>query len=77
MINKFHIWTHDHVKDYFDRKPAQIWILRVYELDGPQMLKRNRGMIYFNVDNPVKLEENPVISDVEFAKLKEDIINTK
>lgn len=41
------------------------------------MLKRNRGMIYFNVDNPVKLEENPVISDAEFAKLKEDIINTK
>ena len=43
-FNKFHIWTRDHVKDYLGRKPAQIWILRVYKLDEPQLLKRNRGM---------------------------------
>ena len=46
-FNKFHIWTRDHVKNYIGRKPAQIWILRVYELDEPEILKRNRGMLYW------------------------------
>ena len=73
-FNKFHIWTRDHVKDYLGRKPAQIWILRVYKLDEPQMLKRNRGMRYANVNHPVKLEGKPVLSDDEFEKLKETIL---
>ncbi|MBE6500369.1 MAG: DUF1802 family protein [Methanobrevibacter thaueri] len=76
-FNKFHIWTRDHVKNYLGRKPAQIWILRVYKLDEPQMLKRNRGMRYANVDKPVKLEGKPIISDDKFNKLKEEILNTK
>ena len=76
-FNKFHIWTRDHVKDYLGRKEAKIWILRVYELDEPQMLKRSNGMLYANVNNPVKLEGKPVISDNEFDKLKEEILNTK
>lgn len=76
-FNKFHIWTRDHVKNYLGRKEAKIWILRVYELDKPQMLKRNMGMRYANVDKPVKLEGKPVIPDNEFNKLKEEILNTK
>ena len=76
-FNKFHIWTRDHVKGYLGRKEAKIWILRVYKLDKPQMLKRNMGMRYANVDKPVKLEGKPVIPDAEFNKLKEDILNTK
>ena len=76
-FNKFHIWTRDHVKDYLGRKEAKIWILRVYKLDNPQMLKRNMGMRYANVEHPVKLEGKPVLSDAEFAKLKEDIINAR
>ena len=76
-FNKFHIWTRDHVKDYLGRNKAKIWILRVYELDEPQMLKRTRGMKYANVDKLVKLEGNPVIPDNEFNKLKEEILNTK
>jgi len=76
-FNKFHIWTRDHVKNYLGRKEAKIWILRVYKLDEPQMLKRNMGMRYANVDKPVKLEGKPVIPDDEFNKLKEDILNTK
>lgn len=76
-FNKFHIWTHDHVKDYLGRKPAQIWILRVYELDEPQMLKKNRGMIYANVEKPVELKGKPVIPNKEFNKLKEEILNAK
>lgn len=76
-FNKFHIWTRDHVKNYLGRNSAKIWILRVYKLDKPQTLKRSNGMVYANVEKPVKLEGTPVLSDDEFAKLKEDIINTK
>ena len=76
-FNKFHIWTRDHVKNYLGRKEAKIWILRVYELDEPQMLKRSNGMLYANVDKPVKLEGKPVIPDEEFNKLKKEILDTK
>ena len=76
-FNKFHIWTRNHVKNFLGRKNAKIWILRVYELDKPQMLKRTRGMRYANVDKPVKLEGKPVMPDDDFNKLKEEILNTK
>lgn len=76
-FNKFHIWTRDHVKNYLGRKEAKIWILRIYKLDKPQILKRNMGMRYANVDKPVKLEGKPVIPDDKFNKLKEDILNTR
>ena len=76
-FNKFHIWTRDHVKNYLGRKPAKIWILRVYKLDNPQKLTRTNGMLYANVEKPVKLEGKPVLSDKEFNKLKEEMLNTK
>ena len=76
-FNEFHIWTRDHVKKYLGRYTAKIWILRVYKLDKPQIIKRNRGMIYANVEKPIKLEGTPVIPDDEFNKLKEEILNTK
>ena len=76
-FNKFHIWTRNHVKDYLGKKEAKIWILRIYELNNSQMLKRSNGMLYANVDKPVKLEGKPVIPDDEFKKLKEEILSTK
>lgn len=76
-FNKFHIWTREHVKEYLGKKEAKIWILRVYEMDKPQMLKRSNGMLYANVEKAVKLEGKPVISDAEFDKLKKEILNTK
>ena len=76
-FNKFHIWTRDHVKDYLDDKKAKIWILRVYKLDEPQMLKRSNGLKYAKVNKPVELKGKPVLSDVEFEKLKNNIINTR
>ena len=76
-FNKFHIWTRDHVKNYLGRKPAKIWILRVYKLNEPQKLKRSNGMRYANVDKPVKLEGTPVLTDDEFKKVKEELINTR
>lgn len=76
-FNKFHIWTREHVKNYLKRDSAKIWILRVYELDKPEMLKRSNGMLYANVEKAVKLEGKPVLSDDEFNDLKNNIINTK
>lgn len=76
-FNKFHIWTREHVKNYLGRNTAKIWILRVYKLENPQKLKRSNGMLYANVESPVKLEGTPVISDDEFNKLQEDIKNIR
>lgn len=76
-FNKFHIWTREHVKNYLGRNSAKIWILRVYKLDKPQKLKRSNGMVYANVEKPVKLEGTPVLTDDEFNKLKNNILNTK
>ena len=77
VFNKFHIWTRDHVKNYLGTEKARIWILRVYKLDKPQVLKRTKGMRYANVDKPIKLEGKPVISDDKFNKLKKEILNAK
>lgn len=76
-FNNFHIWTKKHVKMYLGRKIPKIWVLRVYKLNKPQMLKKTRGMRYANVNTPVKLEGKPVIPDDEFNKLKEEILNIK
>ena len=75
-FNKFHIWTHKHVKEYLGKKEAKIWILRIYRLDEPKLLNRSNGMLYANVDKPVKLEGEPIMTDSEFKKLKEEILNT-
>ena len=75
-FNKLHIWTRDHVKTFLGRNNAKIWILRVYKLDKPQMLKRTMGMKYANVEKPIKLKGKPVIQDNEFNKLNEEILKT-
>lgn len=75
-FNKFHIWSQNHVKNYIGRESAKIWILRIYKLTNPQILKRTWGMRYSNVDKPVKLEGKPVIPDAEFNKLKGEILKT-
>lgn len=76
-FNKFHIWTREHVKNYLGKTSAKIWILRVYKLTNPQYLKRTNGMLYANVEKPIKLEGTPVLTDEEFDKLKEEITNTR
>ena len=76
--DNFHIWTTTHVKKYFFmKKEMAIWILRVYELDEPQMLKKTGSVKYGNADKPVKLEGSPIISDKEFDRLKKEILNIK
>lgn len=73
-LNKYHIWTRDHVKSYLGTSKAQIWILRVYELNEPKFLERTRGMRYANVSEEVKLENlKPVLSDSEFEKILKGI----
>ena len=44
----YHIWNKKHVSDYFRNKKANIWLLRIYELDKPAFLSRTKGMIYAN-----------------------------
>lgn len=73
-LNNYHIWTRDHVKSYLGNSKAQVWILRVYELESPQYLNRTREMRYANVDMEVKLDDlKPVLSDSEFESILKGI----
>lgn len=73
-LNNYHIWTRNHVKSYLGNSKAQVWILRVYELESPQYLNRTRGMRYANVDMEVKLDDlKPVLSDSEFESILKGI----
>lgn len=74
-FNDFHIWTRNHVKSYLGKKPAYIWLLRVYELNEPVMLSRTRGMLYANVSEQVSLDGiKPILSDEQFNKIKNEIL---
>lgn len=74
-FNNYHIWTKKHVSGYFNTKNANVWLLRVYELDEPVYYGRSRGMVFANVDKEIKLNGKPVISDSDFEKLKEEILS--
>jgi hypothetical protein len=68
-INKFHIWTNEHVKSYLGSVKAYVWVLRVYELKKPIMVDRTKGLLYANVSEEVPLEGKPVLHDPEFLKI--------
>ncbi|MDO8869630.1 MAG: DUF1802 family protein [Methanobacteriaceae archaeon] len=73
-LNKFHIWTNEHVKSYIGSGKAYIWVLRVYELEKPVMVDRTKGLLYANVDQEVSLERiKPILSDNEFNKIKNNL----
>lgn len=69
-LNKYHIWTNEHVKSYLGRRNAYIWILRVYKLKKPIMAKRTRGLRYSNLLEEVSLDKiEPVLNDIEFSEI--------
>ena len=75
-FNNFHIWTKKHVSGYFNTRNANVWLLRVYELSEPVYCTRSRGMVFANVDKIIELDyKNPVISDGDFAKLRDEILS--
>lgn len=69
-LQKFYIWTPEHVKSYLKGQKAYIWALRVYELKEPFMAEPTPGAIrYANLKKEVSLEGiKPVLSDEEFLK---------
>jgi hypothetical protein len=74
-LNKFHIWTNEHVKSYLGSDKAYVWVLRVYELKKPIMTDRTKGLIYANVSKDVSLDGiKPVLSDSEFNEIKNILI---
>jgi hypothetical protein len=75
-FNDYHIWTKKHVSGYFNTRNANVWLLRVYELDEPVYCTRSRGMVFANVNKEIELDNaRPVINDGDFEKLKEEILN--
>lgn len=69
-LNKYHIWTKEHVKSYLGNQKAFVWILRVYKLKEPVMAERTMGMRYANLKEEVSLDGiKPVLSDIAFNKI--------
>ncbi|MGF7119336.1 DUF1802 family protein [Methanobacterium oryzae] len=74
-LQKYYIWTPEHVKSYLRNQKAYVWVLRVYELKEPFMAEPTPGAIrYANLKKDVSTEGiKPVISDAEFSKIKENL----
>jgi len=74
-LQKFYIWTPEHVKSYLRGQKAYIWALRVYELKEPVMAEPTPGAIrYANLNEEVSLEGiKPVFGDKEFSKILKEI----
>ncbi len=69
-IDKMHIWSKDHVKNYLKNKKAFIWALRVYKLKEPFFAERNNGMLFANLKKGASLDGmEPVLTDKEFKSL--------
>lgn len=70
-LRNFYIWTPEHVKSYLKGKNANIWVLRVYELEKPYLVENLRGSSpYGNLKEDISLEGlKPVLSDREFENI--------
>jgi len=69
-VDKLHIWSKDHVKDYLKNKRAFIWVLRVYKLKEPFFAERNNGMLFANLKKGASIEDiEPVLRDKEFQSI--------
>ena len=74
-LQKYYIWTPEHVKSYLRGQKAYVWALRVYELKEPFMADPTPGAIRFaNLKENISLDGiEPVLSDDEFLKIKEKL----
>jgi|BioPla2DNA2_1021312.scaffolds.fasta_scaffold63976_2 hypothetical protein len=73
-LDKFYIWTKDHVKSYINNRKAYVWLLRVYELENPEMVTMATGQIYAKVNKNIDLTNmKPVLSDEKFNETVEKI----
>ena len=69
-IDKMHIWSKEHVKDYLKNKKAFIWALRLYELKKPFFAERNNGMLFANLKKGASLDGmKPVLTDKKFESI--------
>lgn len=69
-VDKMHIWSKNHVKNYLKNKKAFIWALRVYKLKKPIFAERNNGMLFANLKKGASLEGiKPVLTDQEFDSI--------
>lgn len=73
-LNKFHIWTSEHVKSYIGSGKAYVWVLRVYKLKKPVMVDRTKGLLYANVNEEVSLDGiKPILTNQEFSRIISEI----
>lgn len=69
-VDKLHIWSNDHVKNYLKNKKAFIWALRVYKLKEPFFTERNNGMLFANLKKGTSLDGmEPVLNDKKIKNI--------
>lgn len=75
-LQKYFIWTTEHVKSYLNNRNANVWLLRVYTLPKPYMAEPTPGPIrYANLKEEVSLRGiKPVLDDNEFSKIAKQIL---
>ena len=76
-LNKYHIWTNEHIKSYLGNEKAYVWILRVYMLNESVMAERTKGIKYSHLMEEVSLADiKPVLSHEKFSKISKKINKT-
>lgn len=75
-IDKYFIWTTEHVKSYIDKRTAYVWILRVYKLENSTNVNLTQGQIYGDIKQKIDITNlKPVLDDSEFNKIKREIVS--
>lgn len=73
-LAKNSIWDKEHIKSYLKGKISHVWLLRVYKFNKPYMAEENRGIKYANLKKSIDVSNSePILSDEEFGKIKEEI----
>lgn len=75
-LSPFFVWTTQHVQQYV-KNAACIWLLRTNKLPNPVIQPHLGGgaITYYELTTPVSVTEEPVLTQNEFAKRKDQILS--
>ena len=73
-LDKYSIWTQEHINNYLNNDPAIIWVMRVYKLKKHLTTESAMGIRYSKTNHTLKTNElKPIIDDKKFLKIKEKL----
>ncbi|MBC7129577.1 MAG: DUF1802 family protein, partial [Thermoplasmatales archaeon] len=73
-LEDYFIWNKRHVRSYLNNKNGYIWLMRVYKLKRPYMVRDVPGMTFANLKEGISVEgSQSILSDKEFSKISREI----